>query len=845
MSTPRTTAGALTAVMTLLALALPLNPGAAAETPEGPDPIDFAIVVDQSKSLPDEDLAREVEAAALLSQGEISERSRATVIGFGSSEKPGQSPVREVCAPTVADAAGRQRLSDCVQQLSRRDPARTGPGTDFPAAIRQAVDRLTEKGTPGQSTGTGTDSGAGAGADTGAGAGTGTPGTTPKVVFLLTDGKLDVSDSPEYGPDAASRQANGAKRLADELARARRESVQIWPLGFGSGIDRKALTAMAEGGYRGGCADLPAATPKMRVVESSAEIDTALQETFAAARCAQFVPGTSGKPPTDLTVTIPPIATDGSITVSKHDPKVTVTYYDPRGRKVPTHGDFDGSSFEVSGQDGPVEALRVKNPLPGLWRARVEAPEGHRDREVAVRAIWQGRLRSTVTLDPASPRAGEKAVVEVRMQTRRGVVITDPRLLAGVKVSARLAGAGFTPVTVPLADDGRAPDRTARDVRFTGTVTVPATATGALELTTIMSAPGVTSDHRPLHAGTSPAAPLLTAGLTVERATVHPGATLHGTLSVTNNDSGPHTLRLALDDQAPGSELRISPATVRVDPGKRESVPFTVTLGAGTPLGEVGGRITVVDTGDGGTGDDGLTLDSSFLEVRVEAPPTWWDRWWGAVYGGAAAALLLGAFLVLRLAARRKRRDLAGVQLELAKDGQPLDALSVRAGQSPGGEYHFTVEEVRGAAPALRRATSGASGAHRLRRTGGGALYLRTHRGREHPVRPGEPVGLADGLELVVRDRGTAGATARPRSERDTTRRDTTSGGWRERVRGVRPGQRRTARSDGAGRPDRSGAADRPGRGEEAEPRRSWSRPSDDGDRGERTAGAGRWDPNF
>lgn len=239
----RSKAGALVVTGVLLALSGPPNatatvpsraPGAAeAAAAEGPDPIDFAVVVDQSKSLADKDLIREVEAAALLSQGEISERSRAAVIGFGSSEKAGQSPVREVCGLTVADAAGRQRLSDCVQQLSRRDPQHTGPGTDFPAAVRQAVDRLSE----------------------------GTDTAVPKVVFLLTDGKLDVSDSPEYGTDAASRQANGAKRLTEELARARSESVQIWPLGFGSQIDKAALTAMAEGGYRNGCADLPGATP--------------------------------------------------------------------------------------------------------------------------------------------------------------------------------------------------------------------------------------------------------------------------------------------------------------------------------------------------------------------------------------------------------------------------------------------------------------------------------------------------------------------------------------------------------------------------------------------------------
>ncbi|MFF8386011.1 VWA domain-containing protein [Streptomyces kanasensis] len=798
-----------------------LAPAAAASTPAAPagdaDPLDFAVVVDQSESLSAADLAREVEAAALLVQGEISQRSRATVIGFGSSEEPGQSPVREVCPPTVADTAGRQRLSDCVQQLSRRDPARTGPGTDFPAAIRQAVDRLTERG----------------------------DAATPRVVFLLTDGRLDVADSPEYGKDRTSRQANGAKRLTDALARARREKVQIWPLGFGSGIDRAALTAMARGGYQPGCADTSAATPRMRVVADSAGIDEAFQETFAAARCAGVSPGDSKRPPADLYVTIPPVATDGTITVTKHDPAVTVTYYDPRGRRVSAGTDLDGSRFELSGQDGPVEALRVSDPLPGRWRAHVEAPAEHRNREVAVRAIWQGRLGSEVLLDPASPRPGEETVVQVRMQTRRGVVITDPALLAGIKVTAQLAGDGFPPVRVALADDGEGPDATASDVRFTGTVTVPATATGALRLTTLMAAPGVTSDRRPLHARVSHGTPDVVAGLTVERVTVHPGDSVRGTLSVTNNARTPRTLRLALADQAPGTQLRLDPATVTAAPNSRRDVPFTLTVGEDTAPGDLGGQITVADTGD-----TARVLDTAFLDVRVDAPPTWWERWWRVVVGAAAAALLLGAFVAVRLLARRRRRDLAGVELELLGGGRSLDRLSVRGGQAQGGVFRFTVEQARGAAPTLQRARPGASRSHQLHRTGGGELRLRPHGGREQTLRPGEaaPLGDDEGLEVAVHDRRSAGGTARTAPYRrggDTHRTAAGAGGFLGRLRPARDPAGR------AGVPRQRG--DDPGDPRDGHGGGTWSRPGrdrgtapEDGDRGSRTDSTdSTWDPHF
>ncbi|MER8231433.1 VWA domain-containing protein [Streptomyces sp. NPDC094049] len=780
-------------------LRVPAAPLAPADPTDGPDPIDFAVVVDQSASLADKDLARETEAAALISQGEISERSRATVIGFGSSEKPGQSPVREVCPLIAVDAAGRQRLSDCVQLLNDRDAARTGPGTDFPAAVRQAVTRLTGSRPP---------------------TGAGTP-AVPKVVFLLTDGRLDVADSPEYGTDRDSRQANGARRLTEELARARAAGVQIWPLGFGGEIDRAALTAMAEGGYRGACSGIPGSVPRMRVVGTSAGIDTALQETFAAARCARIAHGTVGKPPADLTVTIPPIATDGSLTVAKHDPKVRVTYYDPAGRKVPAQGELDGSVFEVSGQNGPVEALRVTNPLPGRWRVHIEAPEGHGDREVAVRAIWQGRLRSMVVLDPASPRPGEKVTVEVRMQTRRGVVITDPGQLAGLAVTADLSGDGFGPVSFRLADDGRAPDTRAGDVRFTGTFTLPAGATGDLELLTRMAAPGIVSDRRPLHARAADGVPLVTAGLVTDSVTVHPGGTVHGTLDVTNNDTAPHTLRLALADQVPGAELAVTPATVTAPPNKAVRVPFTVTVGPGTPLGELGGRITAVDTGDGDR-----ALRGTFLNVRVVAPPTWWDLWWWAVAAGATVVLLAGAFAGIRLAARRRRRDLTGVTLELCQDGRPLDSLTVRRGQCPGGAFAFTVDEPYGAPPTLRRVPGGsASTAHVLRRDGAGELLLRLRGGGQAPLRSGEPAGVGD-HELVVRSGRTA-----PRGDGDRTGAGSRTGAGRQN-RGSRtgraawwpgaarrtepvgaPGARRGGRTDSEGRPGDPGAGTSPDTG--------------------------------
>ncbi|MFH8343973.1 VWA domain-containing protein [Streptomyces sp. NPDC018045] len=736
---------ATVAALTALCAAVPLGPPPAwaAPTPTapsaGPTPVDFSVVVDASASIGEEALAREAEAAALIGQGELSERSRASVIGFGSAEKEGQQPVREVCPPTVVDAAGRQRISDCARRLTDREGTNLGPGTDFPAALTQALTRLRESGTP----------------------------DTPKVVFLLTDGKLNVADSPAYGADAAARQQEGAKRLREVLDRARREHVQIWPLGFGKGIDKKALQQMADGGYRNGCADLPGARPRPEVVDGAADVDKALQSAFAAARCARVEEGTSSKPPGDLTVTIPPIATDGSITVTKRDPRVTATYYDPKGRKVPLQGDFDGSRFEVSGQDGPVEALRVKDPLPGRWRVHLSAPEGHRDQPATVRAIWQGVLRSSVTLEPSAPRPGEDVVVRMRLQTRRGVVITDPGQLAGVRAAAQLSGDGFEPVDVPLRDDGAGPDERAGDVLYGASVTVPKSATGALRLTGAIAAPGVTGDRRPYDTRVSSGAAPVAAGVTLESHAVHPGGSVTGKLVARNNDSRPHTLRLGLADQSTQAALRISPATVTVAPGAQEPVSFTVSFGAGAPAGDAGGRITVTDRTDGGR-----EVGSAFLTVTVTPAPTWWDRWWWAVIGGAGLLLAGTAVIAIRVWYGGVRSSLQGLVLELRRDGRFMGKLEVREARAKA--VWFSVRNPSSERPGLQRGNARTAQAYRLRRKGDG-LRLRGPDGKEQAVPRGAAAKLGHDLELSVRGGNRPG---RERTGRE--RRPGPSGGARD-----------------------------------------------------------------
>lgn len=134
-----------------------------------------------------------------------------------------------------------------------------------------------------------------------------------------------------------------------------------------------------------------------------------------------------------------------------------ITYLDPNGHQVPTTGTYRKSGFELAGGSGTVEALKIVDPVPGTWRVKAEAPEGHRSLPVAVSVLWQGELRGAITMDPPSPQAGEKVTVTMRLQTREGYEIKDARDYEGLRVRSELTGDGFDPLALRLTDDGEGP----------------------------------------------------------------------------------------------------------------------------------------------------------------------------------------------------------------------------------------------------------------------------------------------------------------------------------------------------------------------------------------------------
>ncbi|MDC0772391.1 VWA domain-containing protein [Streptomyces sp. HD] len=680
--------------------------------------VNYAVAVDESASLAPEDMQAEKAAAKRIALGDVSSSSRVTVFGFAAAEKRGQRVVDPVCRPTTLNAAGREEVGKCVDGLRSRKKDE-GTGTDLPTAIRQGVNDLTD----------------------------GTDSSVPRVLFLLTDGKMDVEDSFKYG-EKSHRVAEGEQQLKEALKEAAAQNVQIWPLGFGSDPDKKQLDQIAAGGYRKGCVELPSATPRAHKVDGANDVGSTLEKIFAAAHCLRHEEGPSKRPPATLEIGISPLATVGSIVVDKGDPKVKITYLDPKGDEIPTtSGSFKGSRFELAGGSGTVEALKIVDPLPGVWKVKAEAPEGHRSLPVAVSVLWQGELNGAITMDPPSPQAGEKVTVTMRLQTREGYEIKDPRDYEGLRVRSELTGDGFSPQALDLADDGKGADSDASDGDFTGTVTIPQDADGALTVSATLTASGLSADTRSETGKVALGELPVKAVLELPEGDVHPGGSVTGTLDVSNTTDTAHTLRLSVAD-VQDRRLSVEPTEITLKPGAEDTRKVTVRVAPASAFGDrlgngvdVSGTLTVVDTTDGDR-----ALERAPVSVHVTPKPGILKQYWWAFVAGAVVLVLAVAAVVALLGLRRRRRDPFGLVLQLVdEDGTILNEHKAGHGNNKQW-YEFAVAEAHRSPRIDKRA----HGPYAVRRSREGGAVVRKGGSRFPLTARGGRVQLTDALSLSL-----------------------------------------------------------------------------------------------
>jgi hypothetical protein len=723
--------------------ASPKNGGSANGAPstagsDGRPRIHGVVLVDESGSETDPTVTQERDAASIIAtSGQLDPASQVGVVGFGSDDydpnnpnSPSKHPhgaTDEACPLTQVGLAD---FHTCLNGLHKRT-IEEGNGTDHAAAIKKALDMLRAKNDP----------------------------SAFNVIFLLTDGGLDVANSPQYCAPEADPTATTLCRnnkAKDEVtgslaAEAKSLGVQVWPVGFGSALDPDWLPKLVIGaGVSPDCAGTAVSAPAVRIATTAADIWWTLDQVLANATCQGYVgPKTgTGQPgtPVTLSLDIPVTASSATINAVKRDPSIKITYTDPNGVAVNGSGTQNGSVFKLNDSAPDTESLFIANPVPGAWHVTFTWPPGAQAQTVAADLTWLGQLNSYPQLDPVSPTPGQQATVTVQLQTSRGKPI-DPRQLAALTFNATLTGDGFDPVQVALHDDGQGQDKKAGDGFFTGAVTIPPTATGLLELTGRVTGEGLRAAVQSVSyeiAGSSHGGGYLTLPLVNK---VQRGAVFTGSFTAHNPGSSAKQVQLVLAG-LPGTA--VSPSTVSVPAGATDfTQQLTFTVAGDAAYDSRDGRVRALDS-------RAVVYDDQRLTFSVVPPPGFWDKYWWAVALLIIAAVVAAAVLALLAYRRHQAADVSRLQaVAYRPQGATVD---LPAPARWARQFRFVLRD-NGQVATLELAAGDGPDVYSVRRAAHGQLTVTMPNGNPRTDQPNTPIPLPSGAFLRIVDRRAQTAT--------------------------------------------------------------------------------------
>ena len=610
-------------------------------------PVRAVVLVDESGSLEVEDVQAERDAVTFFADT-IEPGWEVAILPFGSDNGiPGQRAVNNDCKLIkVESEANRQRLRDCAQTIHRRDEIE-GNDTDHAAALNEAVATLTSA-----------------------------EGDALPVIFLMTDGVLDVDNSIGlYGENPTDE---ARKRIEDEiLPKAKKNNIQVWPVGFGE-ADKAALEILARGGAQNNvrCPNTAASPPQPVVEPNPEEFVRSFQQIAASAGCLDYndesfslADGESK----ESTFKISPLATSGTLSVVKSNAKSTVTFIDPQGVEVTEDGEDGPSAYERDGEGTRSEVLRIDRPKPGDWKVNVSAEDG--GQTFIVSARWAGKVDMSINVPTGNPAPGKTSTMTLRLKTAYPDQKVPPEAVEGFDFSGELSGEGFKPVKFKLVDDGEGVDETAGDLRFSGTFTTPEGCDGPAELRGSVSAHGLAGDDRSLSIDCSAPEPTVVADIALdgvpEGGLVTLGTELTGRVSLDNQGEA-FVGKLSIVDASPGAQLSIDPSSVQVPAGTSE-VEFSVIIADGSKPGQTTFSIRL-------TGNASPVATSDQRLVTEEKPPIW------PLIIKITIMVLLIAGVAAVLVRRRRQAQVKllfvkGLQAILVEDGNSTPAVRAEVGK--------------------------------------------------------------------------------------------------------------------------------------------------------------------
>ena len=666
------------------------------------NPVKMVILADESGSMQDfpNEIAGEQQAAVDIIQAAWSPHSQVAVYGFGSAPPSrgasASQAVDKLCALTELNTTGNLvNLTRCAHLIAPRQAPENN--TDFAAALDAAENVLSAPD----------------------------PLHRVPLVFILTDGMLDVGQDSPYAPfPSTDQQGNAAaqQQLSGTILPSLKSAgIEVWPLGFGE-ADASELSQFAHGGAQVNpyCSADTDAAPKLTSVPSAVtgaaethDIQQDLLSAFAAASCGTITPGAWTTLPPDGSVTVPvmidPLTTLGSIVVNKGNPQVRVTYTDPDGGRVsdgsPHAGTLDGAAFVLTGGGTQLsqEALRLDGPVPGPWKVTFTNPSSV-VQSVGVSVVWQGQAFPDINFSPQVGDSGQPLQIQVRPAIHAAPVPASELSRLTVSLSVQWSRGGAPQQVTAKLNPATG--------EFTGSVPVPSGQKGVAVVTATMQEHGVQGtavakvNYQPGGG--------MNVGLDLPQGIrVSPGGSLTETAIVNNLGRPPTSIEFLLAGLGSGVVASIVQPSHPVSIGSgRVDVPVMIRFAPGTRRGPALGTIQWEVTGSN------VKNTAAFVDVSVEPPPTpWYLQWWSLTLFAIIAAGLAGVLILWWWRRWHRSRDVQHVGIALIRPNGPPTAPYVRwSGGFAQARWFRVTRKGPAQTPALIETTPSGAGVLELRR---------------------------------------------------------------------------------------------------------------------------------
>lgn len=339
---------------------------------------DLRLLIDISGSMKESDPDNLRGPAMDLMVRLLPQGSKAGVWLFGEE-------VRELVPHGLVDSAWRKRAQEAITHIDN-----SGQRTNIPAALAAATadfDRLD-------------------------------PGFRTSIV-LLTDGKVDVAESPIVNASASRKLLT---TVAPELGAT---GVPVHTIALSREADWGFLRALARDS--GGIAE---------------EAQTAEQLSGIFVQALDMVAPVARVPLAGSRFAIDDSVSEFTLLVFFSDERDQLTLVDPAGAQFTLSRAAEGLDWF---QNDQFALITMASPVSGSWQ--VLAPEAAR-----VRITVISDLKLEVDPPPNSLLAGRRAEVGLRL-TEQGRALTDPQVLNALSLSLVVADAQGETLTIAVSDD--------------------------------------------------------------------------------------------------------------------------------------------------------------------------------------------------------------------------------------------------------------------------------------------------------------------------------------------------------------------------------------------------------